>query len=159
MDPAKKLVAWLQDAHAVKQHTEKALRRYADLPGGTPKLREYLLAHADETARHRATLEALLQALDSAPSHFGSAVATILGAGQSAASSLLGDPPLTSAAATLALEQLEVATLTAIAAAARVAGENPAATKCRAMAVEDSAFLTWLSDALPDLTRRYLSPP
>jgi ferritin-like metal-binding protein YciE len=156
MDSDKKLVSWLRDAYAIEQQAETALRKYADASRDYPSLNAKLVEHAAETHKHKEWIESCLKALGQSHSGFESVVGRILGAGQTAASALLGDALLTNAAATYALEHLEVATYTASVAAAEKAGKEDVARICREILKEDSAMASWLLGQLPQLTQRYL---
>lgn len=155
MDPEAKLSEWLKDVYAVKSHTAKALSNYALEAKGHPIARK-IAVHAERTRTHLRRIEAELAALGASPSALGGAVARILGMGQAAASRFLGDRILTNGAGALALEELEIATLEAVAVAARLAGKPRCAKACEAMAREDQRFLGVFGKAFPALTRRYL---
>jgi ferritin-like metal-binding protein YciE len=155
MDAESKLISWLKDVHAIKRHTAKALASYAREVGSHP-ISKAIAAHAAQTEGHLATIERELRALGHSPSVMGGAVARILGAGQMAASRFLGDRLLTNGAGGLALEELEIATLSAVGVGAVKAGHPGCAKACRGMAREDQQFLASLGRAFASLTKRYL---
>jgi len=156
MDLPEKLVSWLQDAHAIELHVEKSLHNYARKAQPYPELSARINQHIAETQRHATRVEDCLKSLGRSPSGLESLVAKVLGVGQTAASTILGDAVLTSCTAAYALEHLEVSTYTAIIAAAEEAKQADITRTCRQIMAEDAAMASWLLEHLPGLTRKYL---
>lgn len=156
MDLPEKLVSWLQDAHAIELHVEKTLHSYDRLAHPYPELSGRIRQHIADTRVHAEKVEKCLKSLGRAPSGFEALVARVLGVGQTAAASLLGDAVLTGCAAAYAMEHLEVATYTGIIAAAKEASQPEIVQACREIMAEDAAMGAWLLEQLPALTRKYL---
>ena len=149
-----RLIAWLQDAHAMEQMLEPILRNHAnDAAQAMPDVAARDREHAEETRRHADRMREALERLGSAPSAAKSALANLMGPMQSVSTGMFTDELMENVLADYASEQFEVACYNALVTAAEELDEIEVAGLCRANLVEDQAMADWLDEQIPRFVR------
>ncbi len=108
-------------------------------------------AHAMER-----NMESALGSLGATASTAKDLAAGLMGALQAMSTSVLPDEPVKNALAEYAMEHLEIATYSALIAAAEAAGLMDVSHVCSAILREETAMALWLEDQIPQITRMYL---
>jgi ferritin-like metal-binding protein YciE len=151
-----RVAQWLRDAHAMEEQAETMLTAQAGRLERYPELRSRIEQHIEETKRQASRIEACLEQLDSSSSGMkdlaGKFTATMQGVGGMFA----GDEVVKGAMAGYVFEHMEIASYTALAAAAEKAGEPEVARVCRQNLEEEKAMADWLAAHLPSVTEAFL---
>ncbi|HLP26382.1 MAG TPA: DUF892 family protein [Acidobacteriota bacterium] len=150
------IITWLRDAHAMERNMESVLTRHLRDAQDYPTVREQLEKHLNETRDHARRLEGALETLGATPSTTKDLAAGLLGALQAMSTSVLPDEPVKNALAEYAMEHLEIATYSALIAAAEAAGLIDVSHICSDILREETAMALWLEDQIPQITRMYL---
>lgn len=150
------MIDWLRDAHAMERasidNLERQIRHLDHYPDVRAKFQEQL----ELTRRQEERLDQQLQALGADSSAIKDAVTRFAGQAQALLAGATPDEVVKQATTTLAYEEWEIANFRALATAADREGEDSIATMLEEMADEKVDMADWLSEAIPDITRRYL---
>jgi ferritin-like metal-binding protein YciE len=150
------MIDWLRDAHAMERasidNLERQIRHLDHYPDVRAKFQEQL----ELTRRQEERLDQQLQALGTDSSTIKDAVTRFAGQAQALLAGAAPDEVVKQATTTLAYEEWEIANFRALATAAEHEGEDSIATMLEEMADEKVDMADWLSEAIPDITRRYL---
>lgn len=150
------IITWLRDAHAMERNMESVLSRHLRDAQDYPAVREQLEKHLNETRDHARRLEGALESLGATASTAKDLAAGLMGALQAMSTSVLPDEPVKNALAEYAMEHLEIATYSALIAAAEAAGLMDVSHVCSDILREETAMALWLEDQIPQITRMYL---
>lgn len=150
------LVDWLRDAHAMERASIDNLQRQVDHLEHYPELKAKFSEQLEVTRRQEQRIDQQLKAMGADTSSIKDAFTRIAGQAQAMMAGTTADEVVKQATTTLAYEEWEIANFRALAAAAQREGEASLATMCEEMAEEKEAMADWLSDAIPDITRKYL---
>lgn len=149
-------IDWLKDAHAMERasidNLERQVKNLDDYPDVRAKFQEQL----DLTRRQEQRLDQQLKALGTDASTIKDTITRIAGQAQAMMAGLAPDEVVKQAVTTLAYEEWEIANFRALATAADHENEPSLATMFEEMADEKADIADWLSEAIPDITRRYL---
>ena len=118
------LVNYLEDAHALEQHVDKALERMIAAVEEFPELRDPLTHHKKETERHKRLLEERLEAHGASPSRVKDAGMIIAALGKGAVDTAREDNTGKVARDGFAVEHLEIAAYELLERMAGLAGDQ-----------------------------------
>ena len=150
------LVDWLRDAHGMEQQAESMLEAQASRLEHYPALRERIVQHIEETRWQREQLEACLSRLGSSPSIIKDMGGKMMAFGQAVGGMFASDEVVKGAMAGYIFENLEIASYTALIAAAGVAGDTQTQAVCEAILKQEQAMAAWLLQNLPLTTTAFL---
>lgn len=150
------IIVWLRDAHAMERNMEQVLERHLKDAQEYPAVREQLEKHLNETRDHARRLEGALETLNATTSPAKDFAAGLLGAISGMGTGLLRDETVKNALAEYAMEHLEIATYSALIAAAEEAGLIDLSHTCSDILRQETAMALWLEDQIPHITRAYL---
>ncbi|MBI2511447.1 MAG: DUF892 family protein [Opitutae bacterium] len=150
------IIAWLHDAHAMERNVEHVLGWHLKEAQNYPAVREQLEKHLAETREHARRIGAALEALGAHASVAKDLAAGAFGALQGMSTGIFRDEPVKNALAEYAMEHLEIATYSALIAAAEGAGFVDLSHTCSDILREETAMALWLEDRIPQITREYL---
>jgi ferritin-like metal-binding protein YciE len=146
------LITWLNDAYAMEQSLIPVLENHAkDADEEMPEAAERIRQHIDETRRHGERIRECLQSLGTSPSIVKSTLAYVMGTGQSVATGMFADESIKNVLSDYGAEQFEVASYSALVAAALDLGEADVASACEENLREDEAMADWLREQIPDV--------
>jgi ferritin-like metal-binding protein YciE len=149
------LVSWLNDAYAMEQALIPVLRNHAkDAEGNTPDAAARLRQHVDQTETHLRRLEQCLLALGASPSTLKSTTGSVMGTVQSVMSGMFSDEMIKNTISDYGSEQFEVASYTALVAAADELGLEDVARLCEENLREDQLMASWLEQQIPVVVAR-----
>jgi len=154
--PQEHLVDWLRDAHAMEQQAEAMLEAQAERLDNYPQLRERIRQHIDETRWQRAQLESCLERHGASPSTMKDLTGKLMAFGQGLGGMLASDEVVKGAMAGYVFEHFEIASYTALIAAAKTAGDPETARVCEEILVQEEAMADWLGTHLPEVTEEFL---
>lgn len=155
-DTRKIMMDWLKDAHAMERASIDNLERQVKHLENYPDVRAKYQQQLELTRRQEQRLEQQLHTMGSDTSTLKDTVLRIAGQAQAMMAGTAPDEIVKQAVTTLAYEEWEIANFRALATAAEHEGESSLATMFEEMADEKADMADWLSDAIPDITRRYL---
>lgn len=150
------LLDWLRDAHAMERASIDNLERQVDHLDDFPDLKSKFREQIELTRRQTDRIDSQLEAMGSDPSTLKDAVTRLAGKAQALVAGAAPDEVVKQATSTLAYENWEIANFRALAAAADREGEIMLTDMFEEMAREKEDMAEWLSDRIPDITRRYL---
>lgn len=150
------MMNWLKDAHAMERASIDNLERQVRHLDHYPDVRAKFEQQLEVTRRQEQRLEQQLRTMGSDSSAIRDAVTRLAGQAQAMMAGMAPDEVVKQAVTTLAYEEWEIANFRALATAAEREGESSLATMFEEMADEKADMADWLSDAIPDITRRYL---
>lgn len=150
------IIAWLRDAHAMERNMEQVFERHLKDAQEFPAVREQLQKHLNETRDHARRLEGALESLHATTSPAKDFAAGLMGALQGMGTVLFRDEMVKNALAEYAMEHLEIATYSALIAAAEEAGLVDLSHTCSDILRQETAMALWLEDQIPQITRTYL---
>lgn len=150
------LLSWLKDAHAMEQQAESMLKAQAGRIEHYPDLKARIEQHLQETLGQQKILEDCIARLDSSPSVLKDMTGRIAAFGQAVGGMTQSDEVIKGAMAGYVFENLEIATYTALIAAARQAGDPETERACEQIIEQEKAMSAWLLNNLPTLTQDFL---
>lgn len=154
-EPSEPIIGWLQDAHAMEQRVENALKRHIEAARDLAPVRERLREHLEETRAHAARVRQCLASLGCEPSPALS-TATTADAPRRKSIAVLPDELVQNALADYAMEHFEIACYTSLLSAAEETGLDDVARTAREILAEEQAMADWLRSQIPQLTRLHL---
>ena len=138
------LIAWLDDAYAMETQLLPALCDRAVAAHAVTEARSRIEEHIDETKGHVERLRQALNSLGSSPSKACQMITPLSRIATSVAPSNSSGTAVRDAVVSYAAEQFEVASYTALIAAAEHVGEVQIARLCRLNRSEDEDMAEWL---------------
>lgn len=151
------LIDWLRDAHAMERASIDNLQRQVNHLEHYPDVRAKFQEQLELTRRQEDRIDEALATMGADKSAIKDAVTRFAGQAQAMMAGVSADEVVKQATTTLAYEEWEIANFRALAAAAQHEGETRLATMFEEMAEQKEEIADWLADAIPDITRRYLS--
>lgn len=155
-DPREHLVDWLRDAHAMEQQAEQMLKTQASRIENYPKMKARVEQHLEETRGQQKLLEDCLERLGSSPSAVKDTMGTMAAMGQGMAGMFASDEIVKGAMASYVFEHMEIASYTALIAAAQQAGDAETQRVCEQILAQEEAMAQWVQDNLPEVTRTFM---
>lgn len=147
------LLAWLNDAYAMETALVRTLRRHVKDAQGHPEIQTRLQQHLEQTRQHAGLVRSCIKRCGGRTSSlktvWGGVAGTIQGLSAAPAPDQLVKSALTDAAA----EHFEVASYTALVAAAQELGDQETASICQQILGEDEVMARWIEEGLPKITR------
>ena len=138
------MIAWLDDAHAMEVQSLASLSERAVGTHAAVEARSKIDEHMHETEGHVERLRRALRNLGGSPSNAGPKIAPLGRMVTSVPTRKSSGAAVHDAVANYAAEQFEVATYTALIAAAEHVGEVEVARLCRFNRSEDEDMAEWL---------------
>jgi ferritin-like metal-binding protein YciE len=153
------LVAWLRDAHAMERTSVDTLDHLAErLDRPFPDLARRFRQHWQESLDQVERIETCLKELGSDSSTFKDLRRRFIGITQAYAVEVLPDEVVKDCQAVYASRHFEIATYTALGAAARKL-EVPAIVQlCEQNLQQERAMASWLEQQIPEVTLEFLRP-
>lgn len=156
-DAREHLLDWLRDAHAMEQQAEQMLKAQAARIEHYPKLRARIEQHVQETLGQQAVLQQCIERLGSSPSTVKDTMGKLAAMGQAIGGMVASDEIVKGAMAGYVFEHMEIASYTALIAAAQALGDMETQRACEHILAEEVAMAQWLQDNLPEVTQQFLS--
>lgn len=155
-DPRENLLNWLRDAHAMEQQAEQMLKAQAARIENYPKIKARVEQHLEETLGQQRLLEGCLQRLGSSHSTMKDTMARVAAFGQAFGGMFAADEIVKGAMASYVFEHMEIASYTALIAAAEQAGDAETKRVCEQILPQEIAMAEWVLENLPDTTQEFL---
>ncbi|MGO1718577.1 MAG: ferritin-like domain-containing protein [Luteimonas sp.] len=155
-DPREHLLDWLRDAHAMEQQAEQMLKSQASRIDNYPKMKARIEQHLEETLGQQKLLEGCLDRLGSSPSAVKDTMGMMTAMGQGISGMLASDEIVKGAMASYVFEHMEIASYTALIAAAQQAGDPETQRVCEQILAQEEAMAQWVIDNLPEVTQAFM---
>jgi len=148
---------WLRDAHAMEQQADKMLNAQADRLEHYPDLRARIVQHIDETRWQQQMLDECLTRRGTSNSVVKDMGGKLMAFGQAVGGMTASDEVVKGAMSGYVFENLEIASYTALIAAAQAAGDAATQSACEQILVQEKAMAAWLLEHLPQITQAFLA--
>lgn len=146
-------VSWLKDAYAMERTLEGVLEKQAKRAAGVdPTMQHRLAQHTKETRRHAELVERALQRHGSKSSAMKVAGGKMEAAFMNMFSAAGSDTRVKDALSGIAAEHFEIACYRALAAAARLLGDEETVRTCEDILKDEEQMASFLEDQLPRVT-------
>ncbi|HEV2109614.1 MAG TPA: ferritin-like domain-containing protein [Thermomicrobiales bacterium] len=149
MSHQEKLIAWLNDAHAMETSVAQVLEAHAKEAKDHPLMQTRMQEHLEETRRHADLVKGCIERLGSSPSTIKSGMGTVMGTVQGMSTALAKDKLVKNALADYASEHFEIASYQALVTAALQIGDQQTATVCQDILRDEDQMARWLEQQLP----------
>jgi ferritin-like metal-binding protein YciE len=156
-NPTEHLVDWLRDAYAMEKQAESMLKAQSSRLENYPQLRQRIDQHLQETLGQQRLLEGCLDRLGSSPSAMKDLAGRVAAFGQAVGGMTMTDEVVKGAMSGYVFEQTEVASYTALIAAARAAGDDETLQCCEQILPQEVEMGQWLLAHLPEIVTAYMS--
>ncbi|MBT2793512.1 ferritin-like domain-containing protein [Paraburkholderia strydomiana] len=156
-NPNEHLVDWLRDAYAMEKQAESMLKAQSSRLENYPELRQRIDQHLQETLGQQTLLEGCLDRLGSSPSAMKDLTGRIAAFGQTVGGMTTTDEVVKGAMSGYVFEQTEVASYTALIAAAQAAGDMETVRCCEQILPQEIEMGRWLLEHLPGIVTAYMS--
>jgi ferritin-like metal-binding protein YciE len=150
------LLDWLRDAHAMEQQAEQMLKAQAARIEHYPKVKARIEEHLQETLGQQRLLVGCIERLGGKPSGMKDVMGKVMAFGQAAGGAFNSDEIIKGAIASYVFENLEIATYTALIAAANTVGDTETARVCEEILPQEQAMAKWVLEHLPELTEEFM---
>jgi len=151
------LLDWLRDAHAMEEQAEQMLRAQAKRIEHYPAVRQRIEQHLEETLGQQRLLKSSIERLGGSPSTAKDLMGRMMAFGQAAGGMTNSDEIVKGAISSYVFENLEIATYTALIAAAKAVGDIETQRVCEQILPQEQAMAQWVLEHLPQLTEEFLS--
>ncbi|QBI02325.1 ferritin-like domain-containing protein [Pseudoduganella albidiflava] len=148
---------WLRDAHAMEQQAEKMLTAQAERLEHYPELKARIVQHIEETRGQQGLLDECMARRGVSNSVLKDLGGKLMAFGQAVGGMTVSDEVVKGAMAGYVFENLEIASYTALIAAAQQAGDTTTQAACERIIVQEKAMAAWLLEHLPQLTQAFLA--
>lgn len=149
-------IDWVRDAHAMEEQAEAMLSRMAERLEHYPELKSRILQHIEETKEQQHLVQTVLDRLDTSRSVIKDAAGKISAMGQSVGGMFASDEVVKGAISGYVFEQLEIASYTALIAAAQAVGDDEGVQTFTRIRSQEQEMAQWLAEHLPAVTQVYL---
>jgi len=156
-DANENLNDWLRDAHAMEQQAEKMLTAQAERLEHYPALKARIVEHIDETRWQQRLLDECLARRGIGSSLVKDIGGKLMAFGQAIGGMSATDEVVKGAIAGYVFENLEIASYTALIAAAGQVGDSATKSACEQIIVQERAMAAWLLEHLPQITEAFLA--
>lgn len=150
-------LAWLNDAHAMEVGLVKTLEKQVESTEREPQMQRRISEHLGETRRHVDLVKECIEHnggdTSAGKDMLSKMSATLAGWG----TTLMGDAMVKQVHQSYAAEQFEIATYTAIKAAAQARGDTQTAKICDIILADEERMAQWLIEQIPYVVTRHLS--
>jgi ferritin-like metal-binding protein YciE len=150
------LLAWLNDAYAMEEALIPILENHAKDTRDHPQVRARIEQHLTETRQHADLVKGCIEQMGEKPSAGKSAVGKLLGTLVAPSTGPFRDELIKNAIADFAAEHFEIASYTALRAAAQEVGNDHIIRTCEQILADEQAMARWLEGNLPNTVHETL---
>lgn len=147
---------WLLDAHAMEEQAETILGGQTHRIDSYPELEARMKQHLEETRSQARRLEACIERRGAKRSAVKDVIGKFTATMQNLSGFFAGDEVVKGVLASYAFEHMEIASYRILIAACDAAGDRETKAVLEEICREEEAMAKWLSDAMPEITRRHL---
>jgi ferritin-like metal-binding protein YciE len=148
---------WLRDAHAMEKQAEQMLTAQAERLEHYPELRARVVQHIDETRWQHSVLDEILARRGTSNSIVKDLGGKLAAFGQAVGGMTVSDEVVKGAMAGYVFENVEIASYTALIAAAKAVGDTATQASLEQILEQEKAMAAWLLEHLPQITTAFLA--
>ncbi len=152
MADRERVIAWLNDAHAMELSIAQVLENHARDAKDRPQLQARLQEHLEQTRRHADLVKGCVERLGGSVSGVKTGLATMMGTVQGMATALAKDDLVKNALHDYGTEHFEIACYTSLIAAAENLGDQETVRVCQEILRDDQAMAEFLFQQIPPTT-------
>lgn len=156
MNREETLIAWLNDAHGMETALIQVLEHRVKDAKDYPSIQAKDQQHLEQTRRHAELVKGCVERLGGSTSSVKTMLAGLFGTMQAPMTGAAQDELVKNCLTDYAAESFEVASYTALIAAATEIGDMETATVCRQILAEDQEMANWLLTNLPAVSREQM---
>ncbi|MBP9756999.1 MAG: ferritin-like domain-containing protein [Candidatus Pacebacteria bacterium] len=149
-------LAWLRDAHAMEMGLITTLEKQVAETEDKPDIQARLKDHLQETRSHATKVEGCLKRHKTDASGGKDILMQMANAAKGVMASLPHDSLVKNAMASYAAEHFEIASYTAIIAAAEALDDTETASVCADILKDEIDMANWLAEQLPDIVQEHI---
>jgi len=150
-------IDWVRDAHAMEQQAETMLSKVADRLEHYPVLQQRIKQHITETQGQQRLVEGVLKSLDTSRSVLKDTAGKMSAMGQAFGGMFASDEVIKGGISGYVFEHFEIASYSALIAAAEHVGDLEGARVFREIKIQEEEMAQWLAEHMPELTKQFLS--
>ena len=151
------LMDWLRDAHAMEEQAEKMLTATAGRLENYPEFKARVEQHIDETRKQAVLVKSCIERRGGETSTIKDMAGRVTAMAQGLSGVFVSDEVVKGALASYTFEHMEIASYTALIAAADLVGDTQTKKVCESILAEEEAMAGWLQHILPEIVQRFLS--
>lgn len=151
------LLAWLNDAHAMEKDLIQVLESHAGQAEDHPDVQERIQKHLKATKDHAEIVKDCIETLGGEVSGVKSFLGELMGAIKGPSTMLAKDRVIKNAQMQAAAEKMEIASYTAIVAAANTMNHIEVIPEQERILQQEKDMEQWLENNIPVLTEDYLA--
>ena len=159
MADRERVIAWLNDAHAMERSIAQVLKNHAGDAKDRPQIQARNQQHLDESNRHAELVAGCIRRLGGGVSALKTGVATMMGTVQGMTTGLFRDELVKNALHDYGTEHFEMACYRALIAVAQEVGDQETAAVCQQIIADEEAMAAWLNEQLPGVVVETLRAP
>jgi ferritin-like metal-binding protein YciE len=149
-------LAWLRDAHAMETGLITVLEKQAKETEKQPEMHKRIKQHLEETKMHADLMEACLKRNGGDTSKTKDFISKSTAAVNGLGMSMMGDAMVKNVYSSYSAEHMEIASYTALGAAARAMGDSETASVCEKILKDEVDMANWLIKHLPTVVTEQL---
>lgn len=151
------LLAWLNDAYAMENGLIPVLQNHASDAKDFPMLQSRDQQHLEQTRRHAEMVKSCIERLGGNPNSIKTGIGQITGTLQGLSTAMAKDEVVKNCLSDFAAENFEVASYTALIAAAQQVGDAETAQVCQQIMREDAEMAKWIEQNLPMVVGEFMA--
>ncbi|HWH70945.1 MAG TPA: DUF892 family protein [Candidatus Sulfotelmatobacter sp.] len=151
------IIDWLREAYAMEKGLEAYLKKVTTKDQVSHLVKTAATAHLEETRRHAEVVKAMLETLGSDTSALKTGVGMMAQATKGLGTMFASDEQIKDLLDAYSMEHFEIASYTALAAAAESAGLEQVAQMCRSIIPQGEQMAQRLLENLPSEVQAYLA--
>lgn len=150
-------IDWVRDAHAMEEQAETMLTKMADRLEHYPVLQQRIKQHITETQDQQRLVKGVLDNLDTSSSVIKDTAGKMTAMGQAMGGMFASDEVVKGGISGYVFENFEIASYSALIAAAEAVGDLEGAKVFRSIKLQEEEMATWLAEHLPAVTKEFLA--
>jgi ferritin-like metal-binding protein YciE len=148
------VIAWLNDAHGMENALIQVLENHVKDAKDHPQMQAKLQQHLEQTRRHAQMVKDCVEGLGASTSAVKTGVSTLFGHMQAASTGAARDELVKNSIADYAAENFEIASYSALIAAAQELGDQKVAQVCQQILQDERDMANWLQQNLPSVVQQ-----
>lgn len=151
------LLAWLNDAYGMENALIQTLQNHARDAKNYPQMQAKLDQHLAQTRRHADMVKSCIERLGGSTNSVKTTLGAMMGKVQGLSTGPAADEVVKDGLADFAAENFEIASYTALIAAAQQLGDRETVATCQQILREEQEMARWLEENLPTTTRETIN--
>ncbi len=155
-EPKEHVLDWLRDAHAMEQQAEQMLKAQSGRLKHYPQLKARIDQHLEGTLGQQKIVAECIERLGGSTSTVKDLGGKLMAFAHAAGGMTMTDEVVKGAIMSYVFENLEIASYTALIAAAKRCGDLETKAACERILPQEQAMAQWLLEHIPSISTEYL---